>query len=38
MRPARIIAAVTLAAAAVVTSSYLAVSTAHPSAAHPRLR
>jgi hypothetical protein len=35
MRPARIIAAVTLAAAAVVTSSYLAVSTAHPSAAAP---
>jgi hypothetical protein len=33
MRPARIIAAATLAAAAVVTSSYLAVSTAHPSAA-----
>jgi hypothetical protein len=35
MRPARIIAAVTLAAAAVVTSSYLAVSTARPSAAAP---
>jgi|SRR5215217_7599790 len=35
MRPARTIAAVTLAAAAVVTSSYLAVSTAHPSAAAP---
>jgi hypothetical protein len=35
MRPARIIAAVTLAAAAVVTGSYLAVSTAHPSAAAP---
>jgi hypothetical protein len=34
MRPARIIAAVTLAAAA-VTSSYLAVSTARPSAAAP---
>jgi hypothetical protein len=33
MRPARIIAAVTLAAAAVVTGSYLAVSTTHPSAA-----
>ena len=35
MRPARIIAAVTLAAAVVVTGSYLAVSTAHPSAAAP---
>jgi hypothetical protein len=35
MRPARVIAAVTLAAAAVVTSSYLAVSTARPSAAAP---
>ena len=35
MRPARIIAAVTLAAAAMVTGSYLAVSTAHPSAAAP---
>jgi len=35
MRPARIITAVTLAAAAVVTGSYLAVSTAHPSAAAP---
>jgi hypothetical protein len=35
MRPTRIIAAVTLAAAAVVTGSYLAVSTAHPSAAAP---
>jgi hypothetical protein len=35
MRPARTIAAVTLAAAAVVTGSYLAVSTAHPSAAAP---
>jgi hypothetical protein len=35
MRPVRVIAAVTLAAAAVVTSSYLAVSTAHPSAAAP---
>jgi hypothetical protein len=34
MRPARIIAAVTLAAAA-VTGSYLAVSTSHPSAAAP---
>jgi hypothetical protein len=34
MRPARIIA-VTLAAAAMVTGSYLAVSTAHPSAAAP---
>jgi hypothetical protein len=33
MRPARTIIAVTLAAAAVVTGSYLAVSTAHPSAA-----
>ena len=36
MRPARTIIAVTLAAAAVVTGSYLAVSTAHPSAAAPR--
>jgi len=36
MRPARTIAAVTLAAAAIVTGSYLAVSTAHPSAAAPR--
>ena len=35
MRPARTIVAVTLAAAAVVTGSYLAVSTAHPSAAAP---
>jgi hypothetical protein len=35
MRPARIIAAVTLAAAALVIGSYLAVSTAHPSAAAP---
>jgi hypothetical protein len=35
MRPARTIAAVTLAAAVVVTGSYLAVSTAHPSAAAP---
>ena len=35
MRPARTIAAVTLAAAAVVTGSYLAVSTVHPSAAAP---
>jgi hypothetical protein len=35
MRPARTIAAVTLAAAAVVTGSYLAVSTAHRSAAAP---
>ena len=35
MRPARIIAAVTLAAATIVTGSYLAVSTAHPSAAAP---
>jgi hypothetical protein len=35
MRPARIIAAVTLAAAAVVTGSFLAVSTAHRSAAAP---
>jgi hypothetical protein len=35
MRPARTIAAVTLAAAAVVTGSYLAVSTTHPSAAAP---
>jgi hypothetical protein len=34
MRPARIITAITLAAA-VVTGSYLAVSTAHPSAAAP---
>ena len=34
MRPARIIAAVTLAAA-LVTGSYLAVSTAHPSVAAP---
>jgi hypothetical protein len=34
MRPARIIAAVTLAAA-MVTGSYLAASTAHPSAAAP---
>jgi hypothetical protein len=33
MRPARIIVAVTLAAAAVVSGSYLAVSTTHPSAA-----
>jgi hypothetical protein len=33
MRPVRIIAAVTLAAAALATGSYLAVSTAHPSAA-----
>jgi hypothetical protein len=33
MRPVRIIAAVTLAAAVVATGSYLAVSTAHPSAA-----
>jgi hypothetical protein len=35
MRPARTIIAVILAAAAVVTGSYLAVSTAHPSAAAP---
>ena len=35
MRPARTIAAVTLAAVAVVTGSYLAVSTAHSSAAAP---
>jgi hypothetical protein len=35
MRPARTIVAVTLAAAAVVTGSYLAVSTAHRSAAAP---
>ena len=35
MRPARIITAVTLATAALVTGSYLAVSTAHPSAAAP---
>ena len=35
MRPARTIVAVTLAAAAVVTGSYLAVSTARPSAAAP---
>jgi hypothetical protein len=35
MRPVRIIAAVTLAAAALITGSYLAVSTAHPSAAAP---
>src|SRR5512132_341964 len=35
MRPARIVAALTLAAAALVTGSYLAVSTAHPSAAAP---
>ena len=35
MRPSRTIIAVTLAAAAVVTGSYLAVSTAHPSAAAP---
>jgi len=34
MRPARI-AAVTLAAAAIVTGSYFAISTAHPSAAAP---
>jgi hypothetical protein len=33
MRPVRIIAAVTIAAAAVVTGSYFAVSTAHPTAA-----
>jgi len=38
MRPARTIIAVTLAAAAVVTGSYLAVSTAHPSAAPPPLQ
>lgn len=35
MRPARTIIAVTLAAAAVVTGSYFAVSTAHSSAAAP---
>jgi hypothetical protein len=35
MRPARIIAAVTLAAAAAVTGSYLAVSTTHRTAAAP---
>jgi hypothetical protein len=35
MRPARIITAVTLATAAIVTGSYLAVSTARPSAAAP---
>ena len=35
MRPARIIAAVTLAAAAAVAGSYFAVSTAHRSAAAP---
>jgi hypothetical protein len=35
MRPVRIIAAVTLATAALVTGSYLAVTTAHPSAAAP---
>ena len=35
MRPVRIIAAVTLAAAALAAGSYLAVSTAHPSAAAP---
>ena len=33
MRPAPTITAITLAAAVVVTGSYLAVSTAHPSAA-----
>jgi len=35
MRPVRIIAAVTLATAALATGSYLAVTTAHPSAAAP---
>jgi hypothetical protein len=35
MRPVRIIAAVTLAVAALITGSYLAVSTAHSSAAAP---
>jgi hypothetical protein len=35
MRPVRIIAAVTLATAALATGSYLAVSIAHPSAAAP---
>ena len=35
MRPAPTITAITLAAAVVVTGSYLAVSTAHPSAAAP---
>jgi hypothetical protein len=35
MRPVRIIAAVTLATAALATGSYLAVTTAHPSAATP---
>jgi hypothetical protein len=35
MRPVRIIAAVTLATTALIAGSYLAVSTAHPSAAAP---